>query len=397
MSAREAQKHFLAAASFLIAAQAFLFSQDPRSLGFKKELVIELRNPAASDLEDYPVTLNASDIRAAAPDFNSYNFALFELVGKEYRLIQTQADDLDRDRYHDEIFFQKTLPARSTTKILCYYSPKGGMQLMITPKVFARPAGGGAERQVFEWESRLSGYRLDSGRLLPYGKFAPGLVLQRARTELDRPQSWGMLLLAADSGPGAGGLCLWDGEKMIRLYGDSPADRTAEILAMGPLRTIVRVTHRSIKTPGGEVTVSARYSQAADSPVTMVTVTLEGTADRLSSGPVLAKLGEEAVVFDRDRGFFASWGKGLAGAGEIGLAVVFDPAAFAGLDESGNERGFKLRPGRDGRLAFWLSAAWGRGVTSPPNPAPKYWPERAAAVALRHSTPVEVVFTAEKR
>jgi hypothetical protein len=380
----------------MFAAQALLFSQDPRSLGFKKELVIELKNPGSSDLEDYPVTLNVADIRAAAPDFNSYNFALFELVGKEYRLVQTQADDLDRDRYHDEIFFQKSLPARSTTRLLCYYSPKGSMQLMITPKVFARPAGG-AVRQVFEWESRLSGYRLDAGSLLPYGKFAPGLVLQQARTELDRPQSWGMLLLAPDSGPGAGGLCLWDGGKSIRLYGESPADRTAEILAMGPLRTIVRVTHRSIKTSNGEVVVSARYSQAAESPVTMVTVTLEGPADRLSAGPVLAKLGEEAVELDRDRGFFASWGKGRAGAGEVGLAAVFNPAAFAGLDESGSERGFKLRPGRDGKLAFWLSAAWGRGVTSPPNPAPKYWPEKAAALALRLSTPVEVVYTAEKR
>lgn len=396
MSLRAAQKHFLAAASFLFVAQGFLFSQDPRSLGFKKELVIELKNPAASELVDYPVTLNVADIRAAAPDFNSYNFALFELVGEEYRLVQTQVDDLDRDRYHDEIFFQKSLPARSTTRLLCYYSPKGSMQLMITPKVFARPAGGTA-RQVFEWESRLSGYRLDAGSLLPYGKFAPGLVLQQARSELDRPQSWGMLLLAPDSGPGAGGLCLWSEEKMIRLYGESSVGRTAEILAMGPLRTIVRVTYGSVKTAQGEVAVSARYTQAAESPVTMVTMTVEGPADRLPAGPALVKLDGESVELDRERGFFASWGKGRAGAGEVGLAAVFSPAAFAGLDESGSERGFKLRPGRDGRLAFWLSAAWGRGVTSPPNPASKYWPEKTAALALKLSTPVEVVYTAEKK
>lgn len=97
--------------------------QDPKSLGFKKQFVIEIRNPGALTLENHPIVLNVDEIRAFDPGFNSYNFAIFDETGGDYRLVVSQADDLNRDRIHEEIVFLRTLPPSSTTKLTCYYSP----------------------------------------------------------------------------------------------------------------------------------------------------------------------------------------------------------------------------------------------------------------------------------
>src|SRR5512136_285724 len=113
-------------------------AQDPKSLGFKGRFVIELRNPGSIALVNYPIVLKVDEIRAFAPDFNSYNYAIFDETGGSYRLVPSQADDLDKDRNHEEIVFIRDLPPASTVRLACYYSAKGSFRLMMTTsKAFA--------------------------------------------------------------------------------------------------------------------------------------------------------------------------------------------------------------------------------------------------------------------
>ncbi len=174
------------------AAQA----QDPKVLGFTKQFVIEITNPSPLALENHAVVIDVAGIRASvAADFNTYNYALFEKNGDDYTLVVTQADDLDKDRYHDEIVLVRTLPPSSTTRLVCYYSPTRSFQLMPAPKAFARFAWatGGAEAG---WESNLDRLQVRSradrvlrqarGRADPEkipvaGKQAPGLGHGRHR------------------------------------------------------------------------------------------------------------------------------------------------------------------------------------------------------------------------
>lgn len=370
-----------------------------KALGFTRSLVIEIKNPGSVDLVDHPITLKVNDLRAKAPDFNSYNFGLFEVVGGEYRLVQTQADDLDKDRYHDEIFFLKTIPARGVVKLLCFYSPKGSMRLFITPKVFIR-SGVKEHKNEVSWESLPVAWKFDVGRIIPYGKFTRALVLQQLRSEDSRPQGWGMRLIDPDATAGAGGLSVWDGAARRPLYSDDPsADifETPVIVSMGPLRTLVRIDYKPVQTAAGSVSLSCLYSQPADVSWMQVEVSVRGTSKgQLVLGPTIRKASGETSGLDKARGFFYAWGKGSTGSGESGAAVIFKPASLSGLDDMGKERGvkFNLAPGTG--LTYWLASAWSRGANSPAAPAAGNWRTTVAGLADGLTLPIEISITPGK-
>jgi len=161
----------VAVAAGWAAAQA----QDPKVLGFKNQFIIEITNPSPLALENHAVIIDVAGIRASvAADFNTYNYAIFEEKGGNYTLVVTQADDLDKDRYHDEIVLVRTLPPSSRTRLICYYSPTRSFQLMPAQKAFARLSWetGGAEAG---WESNLAAFKFVHGRIEFYGKLAAGL------------------------------------------------------------------------------------------------------------------------------------------------------------------------------------------------------------------------------
>jgi len=224
-------------------------TQGPTSLGFKKRFVIEVRNPGPVALESYPIVLSVETIRAFAPDFNSFNYAIFDEAGGGYQLVPSQADDLDRDRAHEEIVFIRTLPASSTTRLACYYSAKGAFQLMMsTPKAGARLLGGGPAGILAGWESNLAGFKFVDGRVEAYGKLYPGLVLSKAAKDDAKLQEWGLDILAGGGSLGLGGLSAWEGGTAVPLAGAGAGggftvQRT--VLASGPLRALVKVEYSS--------------------------------------------------------------------------------------------------------------------------------------------------------
>jgi hypothetical protein len=382
--------------SALAAVRAWAQPQDPRSLGFKKQFVIEIKNPASLTLDNFPVILNVDDIRAFAPDFNSYNYAIFDETGGDYRLVISQADNLNKDRIHEEIVFLRTLPPFSTTRLTCYYSPKGSFQLMMsTPKAYAR-LGGDPQNASLAWESNLAAFKLFNGGVGVYGKLYAGLVLMKLPADDSKLQEWGMNLLPSGGFPGLGGLSLWAGKTQVPLAGGSgtgaPAARRT-VLAAGPLRALVKAEYSGIRTGQAEYGAVVFYSAFADNPFSRQDVILTpkaGSPAVFSAG--VQKLANEEVAFDKDKGFLAAWGRGLEGAGEVGLAILFAPAEFAGLDESGPERSVKLnaRPGK--KQTFWTVGGWGRGIVTAATPAAKNWAAKVGELGLKLRVPVEVRF-----
>lgn len=385
--------------ALVMLAPAWGQPQDPKSLGFKKKFVIEIRNPSPLALENYPVILNAEEIRAFAPDFNTYNYAIFEEAGGEYRLVLSQADDLNKDRIHDEIVFIRTLPPASTTKLKCYYSPKGSFQLMMsTPRAYAR-LGGDPAAQSLSWESNLAAFKFVRGRIEVYGKLYGGLVLMKLRGDDGILQEWGMNLLAGGVSSGLGGLSLWDGRTRVPLTGPSGTtgiEIQRTVLAAGPLRALVKVEYSGIHAGGSECGATVFLSAFADNVFCREDVVINPKTGRpsvFSAG--IQKLAQEDVTFDKDKGFLAAWGLGTGGAGEAGLAVLFSPSEFAGLDETGPDRSIKInaKPGR--RQTFWTVGGWGRGIVTAVPPAAKNWATVAGELASKLHVPVEVRYKSD--
>jgi hypothetical protein len=386
---------FAALTSCLIAASwSWAQAQDPKALGFKKQFVIEIRNPDSQPLENYPIVLGVDVIRAAVPDFNSYNYAIFEHAGGEYRFVPSQADDLDKDRYHDEIVFMRTLPPSSVTKLTCYYSPKGSFQLMITnPKAYARLEGD-REKAAAAWESNLAAFKFLDGRIEVYGKLYAGLILKKPLSDDRILQEWGMDILAAGSSSGLGGISLWDGESRIPLMtpgGPEGLRIQREIIAAGPIRALVRVEFSGLRTAAGAYDVIAYLSAFADNTYARQDVIVERKpAGPVVIGPGIEKLGSEEVAFDKGAGYLATWGQGAGKAGGVGLATVFTPAEFGGLEEKGADRCLQLKIPSGKRLTYWTIGGWERGIVTARPPAPQSWARTAAELARVTQIPVEV-------
>jgi len=386
-------------AAALAASLAWGQPQDPKSLGFKKQFVIEIRNPSLLPLENHPLVLNVEDIRAFAPDFNSYNYAIFEETGGDYRLVLSQADDLNKDRVHEEIVFLRTLPPSSATKLTCYYSPKGSFQLMMSaPKAYARLIGS-QESAALGWESNLAAFKFINGRVEVYGKLYAGLVLNKLPADDKILQEWGLNLLGGGGSPGLGGLSLWDGKTRIPLSaaaGPAGLQIQRTVLAAGPLRALVKAEYSGIRPGQGDFGAVVFYSAWADNIFSRQDVIITSKA----GGPAvisadIQKLANEEVTFDKAKGLLASWGRGSAPAGEIGLAALFPASDLAGLDESGPERSIKLnvKPGK--RQSFWTVGGWARGIVTAAAPAARNWALAMGELGSRLRVPVEVRYKAK--
>lgn len=371
------------------AAQA----QNPKVLGFKKQFVIEITNPSPLALENHAVVIDVAGIRASvAADFNTYNYALFEEKGGDYTLVVSQADDLDKDRYHDEIVLVRTLPPSSTTRLSCYYSPDRSFQLMPAQKAYARSAWetGGAEAA---WESNLAAYKFVHGRIEFYGKLTAGLILKKLPAPENRPQDWGMDVVDAGDSAGLGGLILWDGGARVPLFGASAPQAKLTVLSPGPLRALVKAEYAGLRTSAGEVGLTVFMSAFAESAVSRHDVVVSAkAAGPATIGPGIQKLSGETWSLDKDKGFLAAWGKGAKNAGEVGLAAIFQPSDFAGTDDTAVDRSVKLGGRGGGKLTYWVAGSWERGITSPGVPASKNWARRVEGLAQRLLVPVKVEF-----
>ncbi len=384
----------LLALAWLTAGWAAAQGQDPSVLGFKKRFVIELSNPGPAALDNHPIVVDVAAVRAFAPDFNSYNYAVFDEAGGDYNLVVTQADDLDGDRYHDEIVFLRSLGPRSKTRLICYYSPTRSFQLMPVAKAGAR-IGWEPGSSTAGWESNLAAYKFVNGRIEFYGKSYDELMLKKLPADERRLQEWGMNVLDAGDSGGLGGLSLWDGDTRRPLFGPSAPEAKLSVVASGPLRAMVKAEFGTVKLAGGvPAGVTVRFSAFADNAWSRHDVTIDTKAEGpIHAGPGLKKLASETRALKEAKGFIAGWGK-APGAGEIGLAVIFPPARFAGLEEGAVDRAVKLKAQASQVLTFWVAGSWERGTTSPGVPAAQNWALRIENLAARLLAPVTVEFKA---
>jgi hypothetical protein len=386
----------LVAAALVAAGYAAAQGQDPKILGFKKQFIVEITNPSPLALENHPIIIDVAAIRASvAWDFNTYNYALFEESGGNYSLVVSQADDFDKDRYHDEIVLVRTLPPSSTTRLVCYYSPDRSFQLFPTPKAQARTAweADGAEAG---WESNLAAYKFVQGRIEFYGKLQAGLILNKLPAPEKLPQDWGMDVLDAGESAGLGGLSIWDKDVRVPLFGAWSPQAKVTVISPGPVRALVKAEFSGMSTPLEGVGLTAFFSAFADNAASREDIVITSKAPGpIVYGPGLQKLAGETSSFDKAKGFLAVWGKGAEKAGDVGLAVIFPPGDFSGTEETAVDRAIKLN-GRAGvKQTHWIVGAWERGITSPGVPAAKNWPGKVESLAQRLLVPVRVEFKAK--
>jgi hypothetical protein len=202
-----------------------------------------------------------------------------------------------------------------------------------------------------------------------------------------------MAVFEAGETSGLGGLNLWEGSALIPLAGAGAAGVTIEkkVVASGPLRSLVKSDFRGIRGKEAEYEASLALSAFADNIFSRQDVVVRSApGNTLLCAPGIKKMPNESWTLDEKKGYAAAWGDGRRGAGEIGLALIFSPGDFAGLEERESERFVKLRLDDGSRCTYWVVGGWDKGIRSPLPPRGMNWVRQTESLAAKILAPLEI-------
>jgi hypothetical protein len=98
---------------------------------------------------------------------------------------------------------------------------------------------------------------------------------------------------------------------------------------------------------------------------------------------------------DKEKGYIMTWGEGAPGAGEVGLAAIFNPRDFAGFAENELDRFVKLAIPAGEKRTHWIYGGWNKGLTAPQPPQAEGWAHDTAGLAARLLAPVKIQIKAQ--
>ncbi len=363
---------------------------------FAERFGIEVENTGERYLENRPLVLEMTEIRKARPDFNERNYVLIEAEPRiDWRVVASQVDDLDGDGKGDELVLIKSLLPKEKTKFWFFYTPGGEGKVEYAAKTDAAMDWDSGTLANIGWESERCAYRMYYGQVEAFGKRLDGLILGGLKTmtgSYHQMQDWGMDVLHVGEASGLGGLSIWEGESRIPAImpgGKGEMKIVRQIIARGPVRSLARVEFSGLKGERGEYRVRMDMSAFAGNRYSQQDITIWSPDGKdIVYSPGLQKLpGEEWYVLGPS-GVLACWGNGYEGAGDIGLAVMFNPEELAGYAEGELDRYVKLRTRSGEKRRHWIYGDWRKGFPQPMAPTGRDWAHEVEELVLQIRTPV---------
>ena len=358
--------------------------------GFEKSLTITVTNPLETTLPNQAVVIPVADVASKVEDFNPQNCE-FNAAGSA---VQYQADDLDGDGKPDELAFVLTLPP-GPTAVTCRYSPAGARPNPFPAATYARLAWETVNANI-GWESNSAAYRFYWGQIEAFGKLDKTLIMSLFTADYGyhNMQPWGMDILHVGDASGLGGISLWEGENRastVNPAGKGGNQYERRVIASGPVRAVARVDVSGIGPAEAQYTVTLLMSAFTDNTYSRQDIIINSSAGGdVVYSPGLEKLPKETASVNKDKGFVATWGEGAPGAGEVGLAVLFNPAEFAGFAENNLDRYVKLSIPSGAKRTHWILGGWHQGLTAPAPPQAEGWAAEVAATAAGLLAPVKI-------
>lgn len=246
------------------------------------EVTVEIANPSALTRTDVPVELTIAELGAP---FTVCSATVY-VNGNE---IASQADDLDRDGRADEIAFLVDVPPSGNISAQVVLSDTIARADRYTPRVYADMLIADKSKRkkprhapinsistingkLYNYlhhhgpafESELVAYRLYFDRKQTvdiYGKFNKGLEIKASGwypNDEQLAQGFGDDVLLVSGSCGVGTLKGWNGKKAIHI--DPVAERSATIIAYGPIRTIVDMAVKGWKYGDSLLNMTCRYT-----------------------------------------------------------------------------------------------------------------------------------------
>jgi hypothetical protein len=358
--------------------------------GFEKSFKLKLTNPLKTALPNQAIVIPIADVVKSVPDFNAENCE-FLAAGQA---VPFQADDLTGDGKADELAFVLSLPPGATI-LTGRYSPTGSRPNPFPVRTYARLAWETQNANI-GWESNCAAYRFYWGQFEAFGKLDKTLIMNlfTTTTIYHNIQPWGMDILHVGNASGLGGISLWEGD--TRLSTVNPAGKgenqyERKVVAFGPVRSIARVDISHIGPAKAQYTVTLLMSCFNDNTYSRNAITVTSSAGgQVVFSPAIQKLAKETWGLDKAKGYLETWGDGAPGAGDVGLATIFNPGECVGFAESDLDRFVKLSVPSGVAKTYWTLGGWHQGLTAPQPPQAAGWKSEVAETAARVLAPVKI-------
>ncbi|MFV1981833.1 MAG: DUF4861 family protein, partial [Rhodothermia bacterium] len=306
--------------------------------------------------------------------------------------IPGQADDLDGDGRPDELFLLLDLQPDEASRITITSTPDAHSYPSRTQAIVAVRQGGAFDDGLYVggsdfepvdfvnvpndqeqdsdwarfegpvWESDLIGFRFyldDRYRTDIFGKRTPDMVLHSVQGDYHTIGGWGADILKVGSSLGLGSPAVLIDSTLSVI--DNATSRTVEVVASGPLRSIIRTTHTGWVIAESEVNVVSELEIRAGQRWTEQRLAMDGLQEdaRLATGiarhPAASELytGEVAGVL-----YMYTWGAQSDQGNDLGMAVLvpkrFDPV----VDETDPTSHVVTFLADDGEATYRYMAAW---------------------------------------
>ncbi|CAN5426946.1 hypothetical protein BH10PSE4_BH10PSE4_09330 [soil metagenome] len=326
------------------------------------------------------------------------------LVEAHGRAVDYQLDDLDADGLWDELFLQVDLKAHETKTLYLY---RGFQQRGWNPHFTHAAVGNYMRHLVPFWESETVGWKLwfptDTD---VYGKREPRLMASRLYTEnLDGyavsriDPALGSDIMSVDDSFGGGGIGVFDdpaepdrvsrprftpkSDQANRFNANGLTDTryAFEVVANGPLRSMIRVKTMNWDSGHGRYAVEQLYTAYAHQNYSTARVSFQTFAPNAPGATWAAgirKHDPEEVAYQKD-GVVITGGRELVrnpddkDAVQNGLRIdyagsalvvrdLYRPTYVHTLDRQGNHI-YRVAPTPDGRFEYMIAAGWSEGPT----------------------------------
>jgi len=354
-------------AILLLTALGACFAQKPDdpAVRYAKKLDIVITNPIPLNRSAEPVIIPISQIVAKAPDFNGkfyrvkYKADMFEPLD-----IPSQIRMIPDGRNLEELVFQVDLVPLDKKTVELQYNPEGEGLPDYPEKTrsFEKWYTGGVN---VAWENEIVAYRSYGGLIDFFGKSFPHLRIENLPPDsYHHERLWGVDPFVIGKKPGLCGVVLFEENNRIQCYGGGEGITFAhKAFAGGPVCTGAVV----VMQEKGETAVTETYTLYNGRYYNEVRAvpSKKHLAKGVLIAPGMQKNDRETVRLDEKRGYLATQAL-TEEYGTIGLALVWNPDAFAGVYETDEGRFIKLKPAPDGSAAYLSLEVWYRGSAEQP-------------------------------
>ena len=335
-------------------------------LSFSAHCLVTVTNSLPKAREKATVVIPVTDIRKAAPDFNTaYYRVKLPAGGFEPLDIPSQIRRFPAGA-GEELVFTLDIGSGESRTLDLQYNPAGKNTTAYPPATQSCSKWYFMEENT-AWENELIAYRAYSGVVDFFAKAYPHLFLHAVpTTSYHHEQFWGLDPYVIGTKPGLCGVMIVQGDNRIKCFSDSLLRFTHEAFPAGPVWT---GTSFSVSR-GNETLLTENYSLFAGHRENFVRTVLGSGAGRgnFLIAPGMQKCDNAPIVVDESAGYMYYLGSPLDEYGFIGTALVWSPDDAHSVFETDEGWHVMLVPDSDSTVEYSSFAVWYR-ASAPGEPS----------------------------